>query len=44
VATGVRLDEVTYYSTVIYDEESYFDRRGSLLYGRQAVRTGVWLK
>lgn len=44
VRTGYRFDDITYYSKTTYDEESHFDRFGSIYYGSQTVETGVWLR
>jgi hypothetical protein len=42
VEVGQRFDDVTFYSTVIYDEQSYYDRFGSLFRESQSFRSGVW--
>lgn len=44
VRTGYRIDEVTFYNTIIYDEESYYDRYGSMHHGTETIQTGVWLR
>ncbi len=44
VSTGYRLGEVTYYSRIRYDEQSYYNRFGSLYDSTQSVATGVWLR
>ncbi len=41
---GMRLDDVTYFSNITYDEQTYYDRYNNLFYGMQAVRTGVYLR
>ena len=41
VATGYRVDELTFYTTAIYDAQSYYDRFSSLYYEAEAVETGV---
>ena len=44
VETGYRLDDVTFYMTAIYDEQSYYDRYGSLFHDTQSLQTGVRLR
>ena len=41
---GYRFDDVTYYSTIRYDEQSFYDRYGGLLYVNEGLRTGVWVR
>ncbi len=42
---GVRLGEISEYSDVTYDDESYYDRFGGAFYRiRQSVRTGAVLR
>jgi hypothetical protein len=44
VWTGYRIDDVTYYNTYVYDEESHYDRYGSVYHGTEMIETGVWLR
>lgn len=44
VRTGYRLDDVTYYSSTIYNDESYYNRHGGMHHGSTSVRSGVWLR
>lgn len=44
VAGGYRVDEVTYYDTVDYDRESYYNRFGGTNRSRVMIQTGVWLR
>ncbi len=41
---GQRTDDVTFYTTVTYDEQYHYDRFGGLYRGAQTVQTGVWLR
>ena len=38
---GQRTEELTFYSTVTYDEQYHYDRFGGLYRGAQTVQTGV---
>jgi len=44
IERGYRFDDVTFYSRIHYDEQSYYDRFGSLYHESQAVRTGVMVR
>jgi hypothetical protein len=44
VQTGVRLDSITYYSEIIYDQESHWNRYGGLYHGTETVHGGVWVR
>lgn len=44
VETGLRVESTTYYSTIIYDEESYYGRHGSVYHATESVETGIWLR
>jgi hypothetical protein len=41
---GQRTEDMTFYSTVTYDEQYHYDRNGGLYRGAQTVQTGVWLR
>jgi len=43
IESGLRVESVTFYTDIIYDEESYYGRNGSLYHTTQTVQTGVWL-
>ena len=42
VDRGYRQSDVTYYTRVHYDTQSYYDRYGSLYHETQTVQTGTW--
>ena len=44
VERGLRLDDVTFYTNVLYDEQAHYDRFGGLFYSVEAVQTGVWVR
>ncbi len=44
VRLGYRFDDVTLYYSVLYNENSTYDRSGSLVDAQESVRTGVWLR
>lgn len=41
---GVRGEDVTFYSTIIYDQQSYNDRYNSFYHETQTIRTGVLIR
>jgi hypothetical protein len=43
-ALGIRVDDVTYYSQVLYDQEAHYDRNGSVFSETHTLRSGVMLR
>ncbi len=39
---GYRFDDVTYYSRIFYDEQSFYGRYGALWHEADTFVTGVW--
>jgi len=44
VENGVRLDDVTFYNTISYDAQTYYDRYGSIYREAQSVHSGIRLR
>ncbi len=44
VSTGLRLQDVTYYDSYLYDRESHYNRYGGTHHSRETYRTGVWIR
>lgn len=44
VRLGYRFDDVTHYYSVLYNENSTYDRNGSVSDTQESVRTGVWVR
>jgi len=44
VETGTAVDDVTFYSTMTYDEQFQYDRSVGLYRGAQTMRTGVFVR
>lgn len=41
---GFRSEDITFYTTITYDQQSYNDRYNSFYRETQSVRTGVWMR
>jgi hypothetical protein len=44
IENGLRAEDVTYYSTMTYDEQYHYDRHGGLYRGAESVQMGVYLR
>lgn len=44
VPTGIRLNDVTYYSRTDYEFQTGFDEHGGVYYGGETTTTGIWLR